>query len=85
MSGCLRNCRPDTPEYATKGEPLPCYFNTGSGLYRKGITNIEIKRDKIRLIKWKSDNSLSLEERRIKLWEDGSLSDFKEKINIKFV
>ncbi|MBA3062104.1 MAG: hypothetical protein FP833_03980 [Atribacteria sp.] len=75
----------DINPLVTKGEPLPCYFNTGSGLYRKGITNIEIKRDKIRLIKWKSDNSLSLEERRIKLWEDGSLSDFKEKINIKFV
>jgi len=66
---------------ATTGKPLPCYFNTGCGLYRKGITNIEIERGEIRLIKWHSDSSLSLEKRRIKLWEDGSLSDFREKLN----
>ena len=75
----------DINPLVTKGKPLPCYFNTGCGLYRKGITNIEIERDKIRLIKWHSDNSLSLEKRRIEFWEDDSLSDFKEELNIKTV
>ena len=66
----------------TKGKPLPCYFNTGCGLFRKGLTNIEIEGDKIRLIKWHKDNSLPLEERREKLWEEESLSELKEKIKI---
>jgi len=65
-----------------KGKPLPCYFNTGCGLYRKGITNIEIEGDKIRLIKWQSDNSLPIEKRREKLWEEESLSELREQINI---
>jgi UDP-2,3-diacylglucosamine pyrophosphatase LpxH len=38
---------------STIGIPLPCYFNTGCGHFRDGITNIEIEGDKIRLIKWK--------------------------------
>lgn len=70
---------------STTGKPLPCYFNTGCGLYREGITNIEIEGDKIRLIKWQSNNSLPLEKRRKKLWEEESLSKFREKLNIKFV
>ncbi|GAH53428.1 unnamed protein product, partial [marine sediment metagenome] len=69
----------------TKGKPLPCYFNTGCGLYRKGLTNIEIEGDKIRLIKWHKANSLPLEKRREKLWEEESLSELKKKINIKSV
>ena len=72
----------DINPLVTKGKPLPCYFNTGCGLYRKGITNIEIERDKIRLIKWHNNNSLSLEKHRIEFWED-SLSDFREELNIK--
>jgi len=75
----------DPNRLATRGKPLPCYFNTGCGLYKKGITNIEIEGDKIRLIKWQSDSSLPLEKRRIEFWEDGSLSDFREKLNIKTV
>jgi UDP-2,3-diacylglucosamine pyrophosphatase LpxH len=67
---------------APKGKPLPCYFNTGCGLYRKGITNIEIEGDKIRLIKWQSDNSLPSEKRRKKLWGEERLSELREKINI---
>lgn len=67
------------------GEPLPCYFNSGSGLYREGMTNIEIERDKIRLIKWHNDNSLPFKKRRIQLWKEGSLSEFMEKLNIKSV
>ena len=68
-----------------KGIPLPCYFNTGSGLYRKGITNIEIEGDKIRLIKWQRDKSLPLEKRREKLWKEESLAELRRKINIKTV
>ncbi len=67
----------------SKGKSLPCYFNTGCGLYKKGITNIEIEGDKIRLIKWHKDNSLPSKERREKLWEEESLSELRKKINIK--
>jgi len=65
-----------------KGTPLPCYFNTGCGLYKKGITNIEIEGDKIRLIKWQNDNSLTPEKRRKELWDEKSLSEIMKKINI---
>ena len=67
----------------TDKEPLPCYFNSGSGLYRKGITSIEIEKDKIGLIKWQNDTSLSLEKRRIALWKEESLTDFRERLNRK--
>ncbi len=56
-------------------EPLPCYFNTGCGLFKKGITNIEIEGDKIRLIKWKKN-------KRKVLWKEKSLSEIREKIHI---
>ncbi len=65
----------------TGKEPLPCYFNSGSGLYKKGITNIEIEKDKIRLIKWKNNATLSLENRRKELWNEENLTDIREKIN----
>ncbi len=32
--------------------PVPCYFNTGCGLYTGGITCIELDHDQIRLVKW---------------------------------
>jgi UDP-2,3-diacylglucosamine pyrophosphatase LpxH len=63
--------------------PLPCYFNTGCGLYRKGITNIEIEGDKIRLIKWKKNNSLLIKKRRKELWDEKSLSELRKIINKK--
>jgi len=65
------------------GIPLPCYFNTGCGHFRNGITNIEIEGDKIRLIKWQRDKSLPSEQRRKELWDEESLSELKKKINIK--
>jgi UDP-2,3-diacylglucosamine pyrophosphatase LpxH len=34
------------------GEPLPCYFNTGCGIYTDGMTAIEIVDDRIKLVKW---------------------------------
>lgn len=36
-------------------EPLPCYFNTGCGLYSDGVTAIEIADDTISLVKWNND------------------------------
>jgi len=69
----------------TKGKILPCYFNTGCGHFRDGITNIEIEGDKIRLIKWHKDNSLPLEKRREKFWEEENLSELRKKLNIKSV
>lgn len=33
-------------------EPLPCYFNTGCGVYSDGLTALEICEDQIRLVKW---------------------------------
>jgi UDP-2,3-diacylglucosamine pyrophosphatase LpxH len=65
--------------------PLPCYFNTGCGHFRNGITNIEIEGDKIRLIKWQGDNSLPLEKRREELWKEESLSELRKKLNKKAV
>jgi UDP-2,3-diacylglucosamine pyrophosphatase LpxH len=38
-------------------EPLPCYFNTGCGVYSDGLTTIEIENDFIRLAKWNRDSS----------------------------
>jgi len=67
---------------AKRKKPLPCYFNTGCGLFRKGITNIEIEGDKIRLIKWKKNNSLLIEKRRKVLWKEKSISEIRKKINM---
>jgi len=36
----------------TEGELLPCYFNSGCGLYRDGITVIEIADGYISLVRW---------------------------------
>lgn len=68
---------------STTGKPLPCYFNTGCGHFRDGITNIEIEGDKIRLIKWQRDESSLLEERRKELWDEESLSELRKIINKK--
>jgi len=58
----------------TKGkEPLPCYFNTGCGLFKKGITNIEIEGDIIRLIKWEKNKRKELRKK--------SLYEIRERIN----
>jgi len=63
--------------------PLPCYFNTGCGHFRNGITNIEIEGDKIRLIKWQRNKSLLLEDPREELWEEESLSELRKELNLK--
>ncbi len=68
---------------STTGKPLPCYFNTGCGHFRDGITNIEIEGDKIRLIKWKRNNSSSIKDRRKELWDEESLSELRKELNLK--
>lgn len=64
------------------GKLLPCYFNTGSGVYSKGITSIEIEKTKIRLIKWYNDGSPEIEKYRKSLWQDDDLIAFKETLGI---
>ena len=67
------------------GKPLPCYFNTGCGHFRDGITNIEIEGDKIRLIKWNRNKSSLIEERRKKLWDKENISEIRKIINKKSI
>ena len=38
-------------------DPMPCYFNTGCGLYENGLTALEIENDIIRLVKWSRTKS----------------------------
>jgi UDP-2,3-diacylglucosamine pyrophosphatase LpxH len=68
-----------------KGTPLPCYFNTGCGHFNDGITNIEIEGDKIRLIKWRRNKSLPLEERRKELWDEENIFEIRKIINKKSI
>ena len=64
------------------GELIGCYFNTGCGIFKKGITSIEIEKDKIRLVKWKNGDSTDLEKRRKLLWDELNLSKIKKQMNI---
>jgi hypothetical protein len=62
------------------GEPLPCYFNTGCGVFTDGMTAIEIVDDKIKLVKWhrqpkKNETHITFPDC------EGSLSDFVKKVN----
>jgi hypothetical protein len=36
----------------SRRKPVPCYYNTGCGLYTDGITTIEIVHNIIKLVKW---------------------------------
>jgi len=72
-------------QLSTTGKPLPCYFNTGCGHFRNGITNIEIEGEKIRLIKWKKNKSLPLEKPRKELWDEESLFELRKKLKMKSV
>ena len=59
-------------------DPLPCYFNTGCGLYSNGITAIEIDDDNIRLVKWHRDET---KYPRFVEYKKGNLSKFVSKIS----
>lgn len=54
------------------GKPLPCYFNTGCGIFPDGITAIEIANDKIRLVKWPRKPVAAMPE----IFQEGTLSQF---------
>ncbi|MBC8525880.1 MAG: metallophosphoesterase family protein [Candidatus Cloacimonetes bacterium] len=58
-------------------EPLPCYFNTGCGLYTDGITNIEVADDEIKLVKWHRDVT---KVPRFVVYEKGRLGEYIELI-----
>lgn len=57
-------------------DPVPCYFNSGCGLYSDGITNLEIDGDQIRLVKW---HRQPLRGSKYIVFEKGKLSDFIKK------
>jgi hypothetical protein len=59
-------------------EPLPCYFNTGCGVYSDGFTAIEIESDFIRLAKWNRDSSQGALDRQI--YNEDKLSNLLKKI-----
>ncbi len=48
----IQRGRDITPVEAPHIEPGPYYFNTGCGLYRNGITALEIADGDMRLVKW---------------------------------
>ncbi len=54
-------------------DPVPCYFNSGCGLFSDGITNLEIDGDQIRLVKW---HRQPLGASKYVVFEKGKLSDF---------
>ncbi len=39
-------------DFTRDDQPLPCYFNTGAIVHKKGLTGIEIADGEIRLVKW---------------------------------
>jgi hypothetical protein len=55
------------------GDPKPCYFNTGCGLYSDGITALDIQEDQIRLVKWERD---TIQRPYFKVYQEGNLSNF---------
>jgi UDP-2,3-diacylglucosamine pyrophosphatase LpxH len=57
------------------GEPLPCYFNCGCGLYTDGVTAIEIADGMIRLVKWDQDT-----KKEPKVYNADSLNDFLQQV-----
>jgi len=68
-----RDISPIEPE----GKPLPCYFNTGCGLYSDGVTCIEIADDIIQLGKWQK---LPQEKPHFELFDNcsGKLSEYSK-------
>lgn len=59
-------------------KPLPCYFNTGCGLFTTGITCLEIENDEIRLVKWHKEKKV---EPFYEIYERGTLSEFSRQTN----
>jgi len=62
----------DITPVAEAGKVLPCYFNTGCGVFSDGITAIEIADDKIRLVKWEREPVPAVPE----IFQEGILSQY---------
>ena len=60
--------------------PLPCYFNTGCGLYSTGPTCIEIEDDAIRSIKWTNDASAPVGADPREVRHEAKLSELMDQI-----
>jgi len=69
-----RDIDPLEPE----GEAKAHYFNTGCGLYRDGITGLEIEGDQIRLVKWHRDVSV---KPHFEHFQKGNLKNFIQEIS----
>ena len=59
------------------GDPLPCYFNTGCGVYSDGMTAIEIEDDEMRLVKWDRN---TFKPSNFEVYNRGSLSEIVKKV-----
>jgi hypothetical protein len=59
-------------------EPLPCYFNSGCGLYTDGMTALEIDDDNIRLVKWDNHKTVGNQYRDVLV--KGLISDLVRKV-----
>lgn len=60
--------------------PLPCYFNCGCGLFKDGMTTLEIENDIIRLAKW---HRKLTKGKYYEIYQDGNgktLSDFIKQV-----
>jgi hypothetical protein len=59
---------------------VPCYFNSGCGLYSDGLTCIEIANDKILLIKWSNFTSDPGDTPLRTVYDEAKLNDLMEKV-----
>jgi UDP-2,3-diacylglucosamine pyrophosphatase LpxH len=60
------------------GDSLPCYFNTGCGIYDDGITALEMEGNFIRLVKWHRNLSPKQEPREV--FQEGEWGVFAEEV-----
>lgn len=59
-------------------DPLPCYFNSGCGLYTDGITTIEFEDDNLRLVKWSKYRMFGNPR---KIFHEGKVSELLSQID----
>ena len=64
----------------TEREPVPCYFNSGCGLYSDGLTCIEIENDTILLIKWSNFATDPVGTSLRTIFDQKKLSDLMDQI-----
>lgn len=70
---CESQKRPQPDPLDPSRKPLPCYFNTGCGLYTDGLTSLEIADDQVSLAKWDLDG-------RRYVYDSGCLSSYIESV-----